>query len=871
MEQNLAISRWMEAPSVHEYGQGRSLPPPQSVFDAFSVAESAEGSDSDIDLEDEITTTLLEDGQQKLADGNWKDAERVLKKCSLRLCDVTWEQRGGHATRQFAKHAEVLHNLFVIYLQQEQWVEAQSALAAKLSVQERMSRKRDVAYLGDVVALARLLQRRGDTIQALLHARRALKGFKKLQSTVDIKSCLVLLIELCSAEDVEDDEEVYAIMLSRMDMDSPSSSKQTSPKTPASEMFPGVAAIIPMNQHQGNIGQTTAGDEVVNLQVTRRDDEQQLKPSFSILKRRREADGDLLPYETGTDRTTRHRKARIREVLLLEKEAHVQLQGAQEFPMSGRVEPPQGPTMDPSDEDYAVEVCTPTAAETGADFSRPNVGEVDSILDSPYVDKQSEPDVDAKYASTTAKLDRDRDNSPLADDPFEGAPTSDESSAQMRDPKDNYAVSGDHHEYYHRNHRPTSGDGGSLEALDLEDAEIGDGTTLDENQSSLDPSPPPPRQADDMGLTSADHRATLENSFTRSGSRETSLAHSTIDGATTADKLDEFFDAQDWPLPAIANIPKPIRQTSAAQNVSNQPVVNVSDKCNAGSSEEPSIGVDISLFDDDVFSRSGGVVQAQPRVSSEPAGSNDGAVGRDASSPKLSSELCFEQVPGSPSTARFSSSTTADSIINASNATLRRSQTASLASTNLTVPSEYDFIELGDDPLGMFLRLHIKESLGHLREAYPLHDTPSKRRRRRLSLGNQEATLTPRRLPSRRSSWTQDRSDSELWLARREKALPMEGESLKIGSRTKLKDDTPTAIPRLDATNLAEVSGESSAAVAAPKIDNSSVVSIAGTDIAASVKDFLKGTNQKPATSDKKIAHVTLIGDGLCGKTSLMQ
>jgi tetratricopeptide (TPR) repeat protein len=226
VEHNLPMSRWMEATSVSEYEQSQRLPPPQSTFGAITQDDSADSSDSEIDLEDEITTALLEDGKEKLAADQLEDAERVLRKCSLRLDHVTWEQRGRRVMKQFSKHTEVLQSLLFIYRQLEQWAEAQTTLMQKLKVQERMDRETDIQYFTDVVELAKISQRLGDTTQALLHARRALKGFKKLQSDSDVEACLALLIELSRTGDDGDDVEGYVLMLSRMRTDASSLSTE---------------------------------------------------------------------------------------------------------------------------------------------------------------------------------------------------------------------------------------------------------------------------------------------------------------------------------------------------------------------------------------------------------------------------------------------------------------------------------------------------------------------------------------------------------------------------------------------------------------------------------------------------------------------
>ena len=200
----------------------------------------------------------------------------------------------------------------------------------EMNVEGRMSRRKDVTYLRDVIALAMVLQRRGDSIQALLHARRALKGFRKVESTDDIRGCLRLLIELCNAEDVEEDEEVYAIMLSRLP-DLPSSSTLTVPKDVSSGPTLEVAMSIAQDRERKGaevpIGEWAPERPLTS--VLRVEAQQEDNPS-STLQQVREGEGDMLPYEVRPNHPTRHRNGKFHEVLIAGEGTRKQPQGAQE-------------------------------------------------------------------------------------------------------------------------------------------------------------------------------------------------------------------------------------------------------------------------------------------------------------------------------------------------------------------------------------------------------------------------------------------------------------------------------------------------------------------------------------------------------------
>jgi hypothetical protein len=238
VEHNLAMSRWIEASP--------------SAIGVLSEDDADSSSDSDVDLEDEITTALLEDGQGKLVAGQLQDAERVLKKCSLRLDNVTWEQRGRRAMKQFSKHIEVLQSLLLVYYRLRHWPQAQATLMQKLKVQERSDRKTDLPYFLDVVELAKILQLRGETTQAFLHARRALIGFKKLQSERDVETCLSLLINLCHTGNAGDDVEGYMLMLSRMRANAPCPSTELILAATDEDLTPAVPTTA-MNPESNNI------------------------------------------------------------------------------------------------------------------------------------------------------------------------------------------------------------------------------------------------------------------------------------------------------------------------------------------------------------------------------------------------------------------------------------------------------------------------------------------------------------------------------------------------------------------------------------------------------------------------------------------
>ena len=212
-EDNLAMRRWMESRTVYEYEE-INIRPPESVADVPAALEETDGgSDSDADLENEMTRLLLKSSKQKLSEGNSKAAEKMLRNCLGRLAVTRLPGR----EEVISLRLDVVEDLYQIYLDQERWSEAQDMLSKKMGLQERFSREQDSRFFTNVMSLATLMLKQDDTPGATLHARRALKGFKKLHDPSGIKSSLSLLIEICEASGNEDDAEAYNIMMENLE------------------------------------------------------------------------------------------------------------------------------------------------------------------------------------------------------------------------------------------------------------------------------------------------------------------------------------------------------------------------------------------------------------------------------------------------------------------------------------------------------------------------------------------------------------------------------------------------------------------------------------------------------------------------------
>ena len=221
-QHNLPMRRWMDSQTVAEYDDvAEQGIPPQSVAGVAVLDDLDGGSDSDAELESEMAQVLLENGKQKLSTGDTEGAEKMLRNCLGRLVTVEPTRR----RKQVFIHLDVVDQLYWICVEQQRWSAAQEMLLQRMAIRERFSGKEDLAFHFDVLSLARLMMKQKDTTGARLHARRALKGFKKLQHSEETKDCLKLLIELCEFDGNENDATAYAAMLQELKRDMSESQK----------------------------------------------------------------------------------------------------------------------------------------------------------------------------------------------------------------------------------------------------------------------------------------------------------------------------------------------------------------------------------------------------------------------------------------------------------------------------------------------------------------------------------------------------------------------------------------------------------------------------------------------------------------------
>ena len=102
----------------------------------------------------------------------------------------------------------------------------------KLSITERQVGRKDELYLWDTMKLADIMVKNKEHVEAHLQGRKSLRGFKKLGEAgyEGYERCLVFLIQLCSDEGKEDEEEAYAALLGSHERRSRRSKASSEPK-----------------------------------------------------------------------------------------------------------------------------------------------------------------------------------------------------------------------------------------------------------------------------------------------------------------------------------------------------------------------------------------------------------------------------------------------------------------------------------------------------------------------------------------------------------------------------------------------------------------------------------------------------------------
>ncbi|KAK5724046.1 cell division cycle-related protein [Elasticomyces elasticus] len=211
-EQSEMLSRWVQSAALQEvYDDQATLRVPESVADQVMIGDSGgESEDSDVDLESEITMLIYENAKKKSTSGDRSAAERMMQKCLSRLTSAGGRERSTkHADGQ-PLEIHVLTSLYTFYTEDNRWPDAEGILMKRMQLQERLKPQYPSLLISDTLELAQLLFKQSKNAESELHARRALKGFRKHADAHSAAKCVDLIIEICEKEGRDDDAEAYA-------------------------------------------------------------------------------------------------------------------------------------------------------------------------------------------------------------------------------------------------------------------------------------------------------------------------------------------------------------------------------------------------------------------------------------------------------------------------------------------------------------------------------------------------------------------------------------------------------------------------------------------------------------------------------------
>jgi tetratricopeptide (TPR) repeat protein len=212
------MNDWFAASRIQEERQGGA-----QLFDSRSTAPLAgvaSESDSDGDLEADMTRALFKAGTEKLAAADYQHAERLLRNCNSRLSSTSSPAKPIRTSKQVELKLEVLDGLGKVYIKQQNWEQAQIVVTEKLSLSRSHSKGDEsvTETLMDVLSLANVLVERKSYPEASLQARRALRGYKKLGRGGEhgTEQALKMLTRICTAEGNTDELEAYALLLAEV-------------------------------------------------------------------------------------------------------------------------------------------------------------------------------------------------------------------------------------------------------------------------------------------------------------------------------------------------------------------------------------------------------------------------------------------------------------------------------------------------------------------------------------------------------------------------------------------------------------------------------------------------------------------------------
>lgn len=207
------VRQWMESHPAHGFNDDDQISRARSIANVVPLEgsdnDTGSDADSDAELEAEIIEAMMQSGKQKFEQGLTDGASRQLQKCLERL--ESRQPIRGPVLMDL--QSEIVDSLCLVYVAQENWDLAQKMCLQKLQIKERQGSKSTYSFVKDVLRLAHVNMRKGDLIDAELHARRALKEARKVENTEGMSSALKILISIGEEKQDENEIEAYTVML----------------------------------------------------------------------------------------------------------------------------------------------------------------------------------------------------------------------------------------------------------------------------------------------------------------------------------------------------------------------------------------------------------------------------------------------------------------------------------------------------------------------------------------------------------------------------------------------------------------------------------------------------------------------------------
>ncbi|KAK4958854.1 hypothetical protein LTR10_003651 [Elasticomyces elasticus] len=204
------LNRWEVASDQHGFDDRAIQERPESIADVQTLlGDSGAESDSDDDLDSEMAILSFKAAEDFTVEGNLQAAERKLQECLTRLGNLSGHLGAVRHVRGQFLEVHVLISLYGLYYESSRWQDAQEVLERKMHFEERAPSRSQSSLLPDTLKLARLLCLQSKHPEAVLQARRALKGFRKQKDVGNAVLCLDLLIEICNSETNGNDAGAY--------------------------------------------------------------------------------------------------------------------------------------------------------------------------------------------------------------------------------------------------------------------------------------------------------------------------------------------------------------------------------------------------------------------------------------------------------------------------------------------------------------------------------------------------------------------------------------------------------------------------------------------------------------------------------------